>query len=405
MSDVPPPAGPPTPPVAPAPGAEPPPAGSTRLDPLGEPLTADGVWSPVTRDRSVVVLFVILLAVVVALVTPFLDALLFASATVVVTWPAYERVLRRTGGRAALAAGVTSGGIALLVLAPVSVLGVWFVQEVLVFVDLVIELANSGELQAHAEGVLAALGPWNEELFARTGWRFDPGELLVPLQRTTVAAGQSLARTLPDWVGSIAVAALDGFVYLFAVVTLYMEGPRFLRAVMRLSPMRKEHDRRLFEVFREFSTNLVFGALTTAMVQGMIASVGYAIAGVPNLVLVSLLTTLFGFVPFVGTAVVWVPVSLWAFSVHGWGWGLFVLTWNMGLTGSVDNLLRPFLLRGRSPIHPLPIFLSVLGGIAWMGLPGALVGPVCVAMLLALYQIWCEQTGQTDRGGDHPTRS
>lgn len=398
------PAPPPTPPepAATAPAPPPPPApGPTGppVDLFGEPLGGEGPWSPITRDRAVALLFVALTVVVLQMIRPFLDALLFASATVVVTWPAYEWVRHRTS-HPAVAAAVTSGSIALLVLAPVSLLGVWFVQEVVGVVDQVVAAANSGELQAKVEAGIAALEPVQAELRARTGWTFDPWALAAPLQRAVAAVGQGLARTLPDWVGSIVIAALDAFVYLFAVVTLYMEGPRFLRALVRLSPMRKEHDVRLFAVFREFSTNLVFGVLTTATVQGLVASVGYAIAGVPNLVLVSLLTTLFGFVPFVGTAVIWVPVTLWALADRGWKLALFLLIWNMALTGSIDNLLRPFLVRGRSPIHPLPIFLSVLGGIAWMGLPGALVGPVCVAMLLALYQIWCEQTGQVDPPAD-----
>jgi predicted PurR-regulated permease PerM len=386
-----------TPPVAPVPPtAERPPQ-----DLLGQPLTGEGTWSSVTRDRAVAVLFVITGVFVVLLIWPFLDALLFASATVVVTWPIFQRVLARTGGRTAVAAALTSGGIGLLVLAPLSLLGVWFVQEVLQAVNEIVRLADAGKLQEQTTALFASVGPLTDEIFARTGYRLDPATFVAPLQRATVSAGQGLARTLPTWVGSIFVAALDALVYLFAVVSLYMEGPRFLHAVMRLSPMRKEHDRRLFEVFREFSTNLVFGAVGTATVQGFVGFVGFAIASVPNLLLISLLTTVFGFVPFVGTAMIWVPVTIWVWSTRGWGWGLFLLFWNLAFTGSVDNLVRPFLLRGRSPIHPLPIFLAVLGGIAWMGLPGALVGPVGVAMFLALYQIWCEQIGSGPAGPQH----
>lgn len=377
---------PPTPPPDPNP---------KRRDLLGATIDGEGQWSTATRDRAVGVAFVVTGVVLVLLIWPFLDALLFASATVVVTWPLYQRVLARTGGRTRLASALTTVGIGLLLLAPLSVLGVWFVQETVAFVNQFVEMATDGELQARARELLARFEPVLREVTARTGIKLDPAALVPPLQRGLVAAGQGLARTLPEWLGSVLVAALDAFVFLFAVLTLYSEGPRLAAAARRISPMRAAHTERLFEVFREFSTNMAIGAVGTAVLQGAVASVGYTIAGVPNLVLVTLLTVVFGFVPFVGTAMVWVPATVWTTANHGWGWGLFLFAWSAGLTGSIDNLVRPFLLRGRSAIHPLPIFLSVLGGIAWMGLPGALVGPVCVAVFLALYQIWTEPGART----------
>jgi predicted PurR-regulated permease PerM len=129
-------------------------------------------------------------------------------------------------------------------------------------------------------------------------------------------------------------------------------------------------------------------------VQALVATTGYAIAGAPNLVLLGLLTAVFSFIPLIGTSIVWIPVTLWVAANHGLGWAAFLVAWSLGLTGTIDNVLRPLFLRGRSPIHPLLIFLSVLGGLYWLGLPGALVGPVTVAVFLALYRIWGEQLAE-----------
>ncbi|MEZ4241299.1 MAG: AI-2E family transporter [Myxococcota bacterium] len=366
----------------------------TRLDP--DPPTLPGIWSPVTRDRWFLGVFALSLVAVFVVFGPFLDALILASATVVVSWPLYEWVRGWTGDRPYLASAVTTSAVVLLVLVPVSLLGVWFVQEASALVLQAVELVRVGAFRETVESwVWTAELPSGDRLTELLGDHVDVVSLIVePVQRTAVSIGQTVAASLPNLVGSVFGVGLDLFVFLFAVVTLYAEGPRLLRAAGRLSPLRPEYHRRLFEVFREFSTNLVLGALTTASVQAATATLAYAVAGAPNLVLLGLMTAVFSFIPIVGTATVWVPVALYVGFEEGWAWGAFVALWNGTLTASVDNVLRPLLLRGRSPIHPLPIFLSVLGGIYWIGLPGALMGPVTVAMFVALYRIWTDELAE-----------
>jgi predicted PurR-regulated permease PerM len=363
-----------------------------RLGPLHS-----GAWSPATRDRSFLVVFAASLVAVFVVFGPFLDALILASAVVVVTWPLFESILAVVGSeRRYGAAGLTTGVVVLLILVPVGLLLLWVVQEAALLIQHLVELARAGVLRTQVEElVLEFRIPGQERLNEVLGTNLDLIALVVePLQGSVVSLGEQLARNLPNLVGTLLGATLDTFVFVFAVVSLYAEGPRVLKAAGRLSPLKPEYHSRLFDVFREFSTNLVLGALTTATVQALIATIGFAIASVPNLVLVGLLTAMFSFIPIVGTSLVWVPVAIWTGVNYGWGWGLFVFVWNASLTGTVDNVLRPLLLRGRSPIHPLPIFLSVLGGLYWLGLPGALVGPVLVAVWVAMYRIWTEELAE-----------
>jgi predicted PurR-regulated permease PerM len=184
--------------------------------------------------------------------------------------------------------------------------------------------------------------------------------------------------------------SIDAVIFVLAVVTFFMEGPRALQAATRLSPMDDAYEERLFFVFREFANNLVIGSIATAAIQGAVAAVGYGLAGVERILFAGILTGVFSFFPLVGTAVVWIPVSIWVFLNEGAGWAAFVVVWSLVFTGTVDNVVKPLFLRGSSDIHPLMIFLAVFGGLTWMGLPGVLVGPVIVAFFLALYTIYCE---------------
>lgn len=350
-------------------------------------------WSKATQDRWFYGYLVASLVAMVLLALPFADALLFASTTVVVTWPVFETVERRCGGRRALAAGITTVLLLVLVLVPLSLLTLWFVQQALIAVQQAVEYVASGKLEAYVTHLM-----WGLEVLGAgdawwAPWLVDVdliGVVMQPLRDGLLALAQSLTTAVPWLVGSVVVTSLDVLIYLFAVVTLYMEGPRVARAAMHLSPMDDRYEQRLFLVFREFSNNLVIGSLATAVVQGAVASIGFAIAGVDRLVFVSILTAAMSFFPIFGTAMVWVPVSLYVGATEGWSWGVFLAVWNAGLTGSIDNLVRPMFLRGSSDIHPLLIFLAVLGGLSWMGFPGALVGPVVVAAFLALFTIYRE---------------
>ena len=353
---------------------------------------ARGSWSADTQDRWFYGLLALGFLAVGWIILPFLDALLFASATVVVSWPLYVRVAERLGGRSYAAAVLTGLGIVVLVLVPITLLAWWFVQEATDAVRGLLALNAEGVFQARVEEwVRTADFPGRAWLIERLPAGTDPLAVVMrPLQQFVAGVGELAAASLPGLLGSVVGAAIDLLVYAFAVITLYVEGPALLRTAMQISPLRDVYERRLFEVFREFATNMLFGSIATAAVQAGIAGVGYAIAGVQSLVLVTLLTALSAFVPLIGTAVVWIPTAIYVGATQGWGWGVFLVVWNAGLTGTIDNILRPLFIRGRSQIHPLAILLAVLGGLAWLGLAGALVGPVLVAALAAMLTIWRE---------------
>jgi predicted PurR-regulated permease PerM len=157
--------------------------------------------------------------------------------------------------------------------------------------------------------------------------------------------------------------------------------------------------RRLMAVFAEFAQNVVLAGVAAAVVQGVVAGIGYAIAGVERALLFALLTGVMAFVPVVGTAVAWVPVCLLLLFAHRTGAAAFVAVWSLVLTGTIDNIVKPLVVRGRSDLPTLLVFLGVFGGLLAFGLIGLLVGPVLVAMLLALLHIYEEglvRTAATD---------
>lgn len=369
----------PSPPEAPD-GA----AASTPMDP----------WTQITRDRWFFGVLTAAFVAVLVLLAPYGFVLLFAATTAVVTWPVYEVVLRRTGNRPALAAVLTLLLLIVLVLGPLTLVVYQAASEGVFLVRQAVDWVASGEFERWAQ---ARVNDFWESGLLENEWvqqvmpeQFELLPLILePLRSSLLGVGAALGGALPKLVNSVVAGGIDAIIFVFALLTLYMEGPAFLRFLSRLLPMDDAYEERLFHVFQEFANNMVIGSLATGALQGLVASVGYAIAGVERVAFMGLLTGLFSFVPLVGTAVVWVPVTLYVATTQGWAWGLFLALWSLLLTGSVDNLVKPLFLRGSSDIHPLLIFLAVFGGLTWMGVPGALIGPVVVASFLALYTIYC----------------
>src|SRR5687768_12894859 len=307
-----------------------------RLEPPDDrsaPPAAEGPWSHAVEDRWFLGALAASVVAVAVLFAPFLYVLLFAGVVVVVSWPLYERVLRGCRGRRGVAAILTAAVLALAFFVPFGFLVYRFVEQAVALVSMGVEYVQSG---AFAER-LAYVGASTEWM---PGWvrpwlpvDFDLQETVAaPLQAWVLGALETLANAVPGLVGGTMNAGIDVAIFLLAVVSLYAEGPRLLRAVADLSPLQEVHERRLFGVFSEFANNVVLGTLATALLQGIVAGVGYAIAGVEKVLFFAMLTGAFSVVPVVGTVLVWVPLAIVTGVEHGVGWGLFLAGWGLAIT-------------------------------------------------------------------------
>ncbi|MDO4893975.1 AI-2E family transporter [Moraxella sp.] len=135
---------------------------------------------------------------------------------------------------------------------------------------------------------------------------------------------------------------------------------------------------------------VVYGIGLTALAQALLAGLGYAVANAPNPILLTIITFMVALVPF-GTPFAWGGVSLWllsqGYTTQGIGlglWGILVISW-------VDNLIRPIVISGATKIPFILIFIGVLGGLTAFGFVGLFIGPVVLAIVLAVWREWISQ--------------
>ncbi|QDV27184.1 AI-2E family transporter [Aureliella helgolandensis] len=189
--------------------------------------------------------------------------------------------------------------------------------------------------------------------------------------------------------GAFMVKLILGSIILIVATFFFLyDGPSMIKSVMRLSPLDDSYEEELLLEFDRISRAVVLATVLSALVQGVTAGVGYYFASMDVLVLLVMLTTIFAMVPFVGPAVVWVPVCLYLGLYEGRIWAASLLAvWGVAVVGTVDNIVKAVVLHGQSQLHPLLALLSVLGGVQTLGPIGIVVGPMVVAMLQTLLSI------------------
>lgn len=217
---------------------------------------------------------------------------------------------------------------------------------------------------------------------------------------STFAAKQS-AQILTD----LGLTMFNLLLMFFTLYFLYRDGRYILKRLMIISPIPEKHERALFKKFTDISKATLFGTFLTAVAQGVVAWIGFAIAGVPSSFFWATAVSIFSLVPTVGTSIIWLPISI-IMMLSGNIWGLFVFIWGMSLVSTVDNVLRVVFIGSTANLNPLLTFISVFGGILAFGLVGVVFGPMLLVLfftLLHIYELeYADMLGHPKVAGSEP---
>jgi predicted PurR-regulated permease PerM len=178
------------------------------------------------------------------------------------------------------------------------------------------------------------------------------------------------------------------FVMIFALYYLLLRGPGILHELRQLSPLRPEHEEKIIEKFRAITLATLGGSLATALIHGTAGGLIFLFFGLPSPLLWGAVMAFLSLVPVVGTALVWAPLVVY-YILTGAVWkGIILLVVFVGVMGTVENLVKPILIRRGTEIDTFWIFLSVLGGIGVFGFLGLFLGPFLVTICLVLVEIY-----------------
>lgn len=338
-------------------------------------------------ERAVGLAIVALLVIACfQIMAPFISSLLWGIILTVSTWPLFVRLRRALGGRAKLAATLLAGATAAIFVLPLVLLAVSLADSVSAVGELLQQLVSAKLPEPPTW--LAGLPLVGEPLDSR--WRQGMTNMPALLEQV-----RPYIKQVTTWaVEHTATFGLAMLQFLLAVVIagfLYATGETQVEWLRRFARRTGgERSVALATVAERTIRSVALGVIGTALLQGLLAWLGLAVADVPGSLLLAFITFLLAVMQ-LPTLLVWLPIALW-FGYQGQtGWMIFIVVWGLVVVGSVDNFVRPYLISQGAQLPLLLIFAGVLGGLLAWGFIGIFLGATLLAVSFTLLRDWLVQ--------------
>jgi len=340
---------------------------------------AEGKW---LRPLTVVSFIAVLILLAFQVLQPFIVPVIWAAILAYVTWPMHERFVRLCSGRRTLAALVMTILLSAAIILPI----VWFAllikAEALPFYREIVPLLATLKVPEFIADI-PLLGPRLQEILAQVAR--DPGALDAAIRQFFAQSSGEIS-TMLGGVGRNLVKPVTAMVSLFF---MYRDGEHFASQVGRMleqffGKIRVQH---YLEAIGNTVKAVVYGIVLAALAQGTLAAIGYWFAGLPVPLLLGILTFLVGLVPFV-VPFIWGSASVWLYLTGETTAAIGLAIWGLTAVSWIDNIVRPLVISGATRIPFLLVLFGVLGGLTAFGLVGLFIGPVILAVLMAIWREW-----------------
>lgn len=316
---------------------------------------------------------------------PFILPIVIALILSTLLAPVFTVLEKRLKGRRSLAALLVCLALAATILIPVILLSVSLANE-----------ANVAYQRLKDPETLRAIESWLQPgtLLTRIqSWlpvsiRLENLEISSRLGEQAQKIGVGILGVATTFATGIFSVLVDYFLMSVVLFFLLRDFEYFAKSVRLISPLSDEQEQLFVERFRAVTRATVLGNLATALTQGALSGLIFFFLGLPSPVLWGALTALLSLVPMVGTALIWVPWSIYLFATESPVKAVIFIVFQVIVVGGVDNFLRPMLIEGSVRMHTLLIFFSILGGISYFGILGMFFGPLIFAIATTLLEFY-----------------
>jgi len=344
-----------------------------------------------TSDQAASRFFFLLLLtslVLVALVArPVVTGLFLAAVLAGVIWPVHRRLSRRLRNHRSPSAGLFVLGVVLLLVGPVVAFSAFAIKEGSEGARF---LSNTLRSEG-AQGLLDRLPPAARKVADRA-IKLLPGkdveDIGESVQRQVGAQGGKAVVALGAAISATGSFVFQAVMMLIALYFLLIEGDKLVQWLDGLSPLKPGQTQQLLAEFKKVSFAVIVSSVVTAGVQAAAALIGYFIARIPHPIFFAGVTFFAAFIPAIGAGTVCLVAALILFLTgHSYS-ALFLALWGLIVVGLVDNLVKPFLIKGGMEMHGAVVFFALIGGLAAFGTVGLLLGPLVVALFLTLLRMY-----------------
>ena len=325
----------------------------------------------------------------IAVLMPFTGTLLLATVICVTTAPAHKFILTKCRGRNNLAAALMCLLMVLLLVVPMAVLSGSLASGVEMAIAYVRPLLESG-LPMHVPKWVSNLpiagsmieDYWHALLASREELNELLRQFIAPTRRMALAAVSLFAQGL-----------LQLLLVIFFVFFIFRDADHYADALRTgARKLAGGLGERMLKLADGTVTGVLVGIVGTAAAQSIVAMIGFLIAGVPGIAMLTFATFFFSMVPVVGATLIWVGAAVWLYDGGQTGWAIFMILWGMFGISSVDNFVKPILISRTASLPLLLIVVGVFGGVLVFGFIGLFLGPTLLALGQVLIREWLALT-------------
>jgi len=333
--------------------------------------------------------FLFLLSQLYALFAAFLKPLMWTVILVLTFYPIFDVFLKWLGGQRSAAALAMTLFIMLLVIVPLSFLSSLLTAQMFEFYESVRSAAESGQLQHLLSG-------WRDTTIGQLWQKWSPriAQFDIDVPKLLLAAAnnatQYIVTHVPDVAKNLLVLLLNAVIVSFSLFFLFRDGEEFLHAFRDLIPMEPHHKEAILHQFYETVSAVVQGMVVTAVVQGVLAWIGFSAVGLPYSFILGCASAVASLQPLGGAAVVWLPAAIFLGLSGSWPWAIGLIVYGVVIISGIDNVIKPLIIGERTKLPTIFLFFGILGGLQAYGFLGVFLGPVVLATIMAFVKIYRE---------------
>jgi predicted PurR-regulated permease PerM len=326
------------------------------------------------------------------IMSPYITPLFLAAVLAVMFQPVYLRLSKFMKGKKSWAAFTTVLLVLVIILVPLFFIATLLFDEVFTLYS---SLTTGGSGLILLDNAAASIESFIHHFIPTFHFRIDVSQYLEVVLRWIGTHLDTLFSGIASFMFNVLLIAI-------ALFFLFRDGDRVKQFALKWSPLPDRYDESIIAKLDNAISSVVKGALTTAIVQGLLVGVGFTIFGVPNAVLWGVVATIAALLPLFGTSIVTMPAAAFLYISGHPGAGIGLALYALCLVGLIDNVLHPLLIKRGVNIHPFLILLSVFGGLAYFGLVGFLAGPIVLAFFFTLLDLYPSIVQGHPINGDGP---
>jgi predicted PurR-regulated permease PerM len=304
-----------------------------------------------------------------SIVSPFMAPLIVAAVFAFLFNPIFEKLTKYFKGKRSVASFITTILALIIILGPISFLVTQIVKESTFVYNYISD--NGSSLVEQVKNILPI-----------------PENFEIDFKQYVENALSILVQNLGSIFSSFTKIFLNTVIFVLAFYFLLKDGKKLKDYFVELSPLDDKDDEKIVSRLKLAISATVKGSLMIGSIQGVLTGIGLAIFGVPNAVFFGTIAAVSALIPGIGTSIILIPSIAFLFITGNTFGGFGLLIWGAFAVGLIDNFLSPKIVGKGMKLHPLLVFISVIGGLAFFGPLGFLLGPLTVSVLLALIEIY-----------------